>query len=201
MICVKRFPKLSARLGLAVGTLALALAGTASGVAGLAAAGAGGQPLPASPLPQVRLGHGLVPAWPQVRDRLELESRPARAGAAIHGILVILNLGRRPIDLTGACRPSFDVVLVSPTYRPVVAVPTGCSRRPWVLRPGTTRLRITVLTTTLACSVRPVPVPTPPACTAGGELPALPPGRYSTALEGSGLALPEPPSIPVVLER
>jgi len=165
-------------------------------------AGAGARPLPASPHPRHLLANGLLPAWRHVRDRLVLDKQAVAPGEPVHATLVVVNRGRRTINLSkGECRPHYAVALRSHTYAPKVAIPATCSTLPFLIRPGVTRLPLTIQTTYLSCSssggVASGPT-VPPNCTHSGP-PPLRPGRYTTVLEGSGLALPQPTPVAVTL--
>jgi len=149
-------------------------------------------PLPASPHPARQLPNGLLPAWPQLADHLVVDGT---AGGPLHGTLVVVNRGDRPIDLTTRCRPKYGVVLGNATYSPHVVFPATCDTRPLVIPPGTTRLEVRISTTYLMCT-RSAPTPSMPPCNGSGP-PPLPAGRYRTVLQGSGLALPQPRSVVV----
>jgi hypothetical protein len=179
----------------------LALAGSTLAAAGLLAgcgsahsplAGTHGGGVTASPAPS----HGLVPAPRQLSDRIVLGRTRARAGTPIDGTLTVANHGRTTVNLNRGCRPFFAVTLTGHRLPLAAGFPALCSREPFLLKPGTTRLAFTVTTTYPGCtSGRPATGHTP-ACLPGNRMPPLPPGRYRAVLPGSG-DLPLPPATPV----
>jgi hypothetical protein len=163
------------------------------------AAFGGEKPLPASPHPRRNLPHGLLPAWRQVHDHLALKRTTVVTGTTIDGTLIVVNAGKRPIDLKTRCRPKFEVAVMSPSYTPQVAFRATCNGRPFIIKPGENRLPVKVFTTYLSCSPQTgTAFSTIPACTASGP-PPLRTGRYRTVLEGTGLALPQPKPVVVSL--
>jgi hypothetical protein len=181
------------------------LIGLAALGAALSAEASGGSdaPLPASPHPRQRLAHGLLPAWPQVHDHLVVHKTTVRAGRAIEATLVVSNTGG-PVNLTTGCRPSYAVALSSPTHKPTVAFRATCNGRSFIVRSGTTRLHVKIATTYGGCSAtNGTAFSTFPVCIRepSGRLaiPPLPPGRYTTVLVGTDLALPQPRSIAITL--
>jgi len=143
---------------------------------------------------------GLVPALPQLSDRVELRTRHVRAGQSMTGTLVITSTASGPINLTKQCEPSLQVVIGNRSVRQQPAFDAMCTNHPLRIYPGTNRFPITVTTRYFACT-QPggSSAPSLPACGADGP-PPLPPGRYRTILVGSGnLPLPEPPSVSVEL--
>ncbi len=72
--------------------------------------------------------------------------------------------------------------------------------RPLVIAPGENRLPVAVSTMYDTCSQGEAPVTaSSPACLPGGRLPPLPAGPYRAVLIGTGLALPDPPPVTVVI--
>jgi hypothetical protein len=159
--------------------------------------------LPASPHP-VGAGDlsadGLLPAWPQLHDRLVLKTTEVSAGTtSVSGTLVVVNDGRRAINLSRGCRPSYVVVLTSRTYEPTVAWAMVCSVRPFLMAPGRNRLPFSISTTYLSCGPPPNTPSDPPCLDHPMRPPPLPAGRYRAVLRGDGLALPPPPSVSITL--
>ncbi|HVX20494.1 MAG TPA: hypothetical protein VHB02_04035 [Acidimicrobiales bacterium] len=194
-------------LSAAGGVVAVAL--LAASLAPLAAWGAG-QAVPAQPAPRPpdpRSFDDLFPALPKLHDRLVLDDTTVTAGTAIHGTLVVVNQGKRPIDLTAGCRPKYAVALEGPGYTPGPVFTTTCDTRPFVFGPGTTRLPVAVQTTYLACSDTPegsTPSGVLP-CTGSGP-PPLPAGRYTAVLvelvgPATGWGLPRPKPVVVTIGR
>jgi hypothetical protein len=148
----------------------------------------------ASPHPD---SYGLIPANPNLTDRIVLRSSRTTSGHSISGTLLVVNHGATPINLTKSCEPGYEVALTSSSYRPQVAFNASCSTRGLVMAPGINRLPIHVVTTYLACqqgdsqSVE-------PECTDSGA-PPLPAGRYQAVLFGDGLPLPKPRPFSVIL--
>lgn len=162
-------------------------------------------PLPQSPRPGASGKNGLLPAWPQLHDRLVLDRTTVVAGAPIKGHLVVTNDGTRPIEVARGCSPSdeYGVVLANASYRQQRFVATdACGlAKTLLIRPGTTRLPVTVLTTYSVCSQsgsQQSDSQRVPACLPRG-MPSLPPGRYRTVLEGTQIALPAPAPVVVTL--
>ena len=142
---------------------------------------------------------GLLPASPQLTDRLILTSTKVTAGARIAGTLLVINHGRKPVNLNHGCGPKFAVVLIGPRYQPQVAFTSDCSVRPFIMRPGVNRIRFTLLTTYLVCAARAHLVNGEHTCGKDGTMPPLPAGRYRAVLVGSGLPLPAPEPVTVTL--
>ena len=183
----------------------LALAGSFAAVAGLLAgcgqahpgsgAGAGARPGAtgsASPAPTL----GLAPAPAGLTDRIALSSTRTRAGTPIGGTLVVTNHGRKAVNLNRGCRPYFGVTLAGHGLPMAAAFPADCSRAPFLIKPGVTRLAVTVLTTYPGCTSGQHATAHTPACLPGNRMPPLPAGRYQAVLVGSG-DLPLPPATPV----
>jgi hypothetical protein len=182
----------------------LALAGSAAAVAGLLAGcgqmhnGAGGSAGgrhgtgSASPAPTV----GLAPAPAGLTDRIALASTRVRAGTPIRGTLIVTNHGRKTVNLTRACRPYLGVTLAGHGLPVVPPFPADCSGAPFLIKPGVTRLAVTVRTTYSGCTTSKHTAVHTPACLPGNRMPPLPAGRYQAVLIGSG-DLPLPPATPV----
>lgn len=148
---------------------------------------------------QPRSCAGLVPASPALTDHIDLDVTRVLVGERVKGTLVILNKSRKAIDLLDhhGCMPSFVVVLTNRTYDPSVAFQLNCVKVPLVIRPGTNRFPISVLTTYLGCVVGKENSASTPPCTLDGP-PPIPAGRYDAVLEGDGdLALPAPQPVTV----
>ncbi len=127
--------------------------------------------------------HGLT-------DRLELAKTTYVAGTTIAGTLVINNRTGKVVDLNGhRCGFTYAVGITNNghPFKPVFT--TMCVVKPFPVNPGTTRLPVSILTTSTTCS----PCPTE-------GLPVLPPGTYKTELvQPSGLPIPQPATVIVTL--
>jgi hypothetical protein len=163
-------------------------------------------PLPQSPRPGASGKNGLLPAWPQLHDRLVLDRTSVVAGVPIKGHLVVTNDGTRPIGVARGCSPSeeYGVALANGSYRQQRFVATDACGVPETLliRPGTTSLPVTVATTYSVCSQSGSSQSGSqrvPACLPRGGMPSLPPGRYRATLEGTRIALPAPAPVVVTL--
>ena len=148
----------------------------------------------APPLPK---GYGLVAADPSLTDRIVLSSTRIASGHSIDGVLLVVNHGSVPINLTKMCQPDFVVVLTSSNCLPQVAFAAMCSFHPFIILPGNNRLPFQVITTYYGCQNGGLPSPEP-KCLSDGP-PPLPRGNYDAVLIGDGLGLPEPRPIPVML--
>jgi hypothetical protein len=156
------------------------------------------------PGPAVSCG-GLLPSLRGISDRIVLDTNVARAGTPIHGDLVVTNVRGSTVELRDphGCRPGYAVGLTGATLPAgnAPAFAAVCSAEPLVLPQGTTRFPIDVITTWSGCTNGPPPTSARyriPRCTAHGEPPPLPAGRYVAVLYGSALALP-PATAPVTL--
>jgi hypothetical protein len=100
------------------------------------------------------------------------------------------------------CAISYEVVLTSPSYRPMIAWPASCAysgQSAISFHPGVTNMAMTVLTTYLACSGQQAAGSAAPVCESGGQLPPLPAGVYYTELVGDGGFIPPCPPVQVTL--
>jgi hypothetical protein len=182
----------------------LALAGAVAAVAGLlagcgqvhngAGGSAGGRPGGGSASPAPTLG--LAPAPAGLADRIALSRTRVRPGTPIRGMLVVVNHGRKTVNLNRGCRPYFGVRLAGHGLPVAAAFPADCSRAPFLIRPGVTRLAVTVRTTYSGCTSGKHATAHMPACLPGNRMPPLPAGRYQAVLVGDG-DLPLPPATPV----
>lgn len=162
---------------------------------------AASKPLPASPHPRHRLSDGLIPAWPWLHDYLVVHKTTFVAGHDIDGTLVVMNRGRRSVELNAGCGVKYTIVLKNRTYNPGVGFFDTCTGRPFVLRPGRNILKVKISTTYLGCTDTATQATTThPACTASGAPPPLPPGRYTAVLKGQDLALRQPRAVGVRLK-
>ena len=143
---------------------------------------------------------GLLPASSGLTDRLVLDQTQVTAGIPIKGALVVVNRGPA-INLNHGCRPQYAVVLTNRRFPPDVAFTADCSVAPFIIRPGETRLAVSVLTIYQACTrAAGQATKARPACRHGRQImPPLPAGRYAAVLVGSGLPLPAPTPVPVSL--
>jgi hypothetical protein len=155
--------------------------------------------LSATPAPTA----GLLPAPPELTDRIVLERTDVTAGTPIKGTLVVMNRGHSPINLNRGCGPKYVVVLTNHWFPPAVGFSADCRTAPFIIAPGETRLAVTVLTTYQSCTTARQATSRTPACLHGNQPmpPPLPPGRYEAVLVGSGLPLPAPAPVPVSLNR
>jgi hypothetical protein len=186
----------------------LAAAGSLAATAGLLGAcgsahppasgapAAGGAATTPGPAPTV----GLAPASRQLTDRLVLAHTSVTAGTSITGTLVVTNHGPA-VNLTHGCRPDYEAVLTGHGFPPAAAFSSDCMTRPFVIKPGVNRLKVTVLTTYHGCTMDSKHATRQtPACLRGSRMPPLPEGRYLAVLVGSGnLRLPAPTPVPVLL--
>lgn len=138
---------------------------------------------------------------PKLNDRIVLQGTNVKAGTPIRGELVVVNRGERPFSLlTHGCHPASAVVLTNGTITALPGFTTECLTRPLVISPGENRLAMSVATTYSTCSGTPAQsTAAAPACPPGPQQPPLPAGRYRAFLVGTGLALPDPPPVTVVL--
>lgn len=131
-----------------------------------------------------------------------LDLTVARAGRPIKGTIVVTNTTGRTIAAPAGCAISYEVVLTSPQYKPIVAWPSDCEynrRSASSFPPGVTNMAVAVSTTYLACGGNAPVDGTMPACTGAG-LPALPAGVYYTELVSNGTdILPAPGAVRVML--
>jgi hypothetical protein len=197
----------------------LAGVGALAAIAGLAACGSARSPSPGAPPPgapprgsppagapagggpdTMPPTLGLLPASPQLTDRLVLAHTSVTAGTALKGTLLVTNHGPA-INLTHGCRPAYAVVLTSRRFKPRPAFSSDCSVRPFVIKPGLNRFAVTVLTSYQGCTMdQKQATRSVPACLSGHRLPPLPEGRYHAVLVGSGnLRLPPPAPVAVTL--
>jgi hypothetical protein len=134
--------------------------------------------------------------------RLILDSTQVRPGTPIQGTLVVTNPTGNTVGAAIGCAISYEVVLTSPSYHPMIAWPASCAyngQSAIAFHPGVTRMAMTVLTTYLACFGQQAPGSTTPTCGSGGQLPPLPAGVYFTELVGSGDFVPPCPPVKVTL--
>ncbi len=140
---------------------------------------------------------GLLPASPDLTDRLDLDATRVVAGAGIGASLVVTNRGSTPVNINGGC-VKYAVVLANPGHPPDPAFTLECSTRPVMIDPGVNRLPVSIITTYQYCPVRQRTPSTVLSCTSG-VLPALPAGQYRAVLAGHGVRLPAPAPVPVTL--
>ena len=121
--------------------------------------------------------HATGPAMP-VSIRLVLPSRTVMAGSQLAGHVVVVNNTGHPVSRPG-CGVLFTIALASSSYHPVVANP-NCLQF-LTIPPGTSRYRVQVLASYLACSARHASGGLK-ACLPGLKAPPLPPGNYRAKL-------------------
>ena len=196
---VDRASNLSRRTTLPVAAAVLAVC------LGLAACTNGRQPTSAAPSSTTTTiplkSVGLLSVGSFVKDRVVLAKHTVRAGTTIAGTLIVTNASSNSVNLTQRCEPHYAVVIGNRIVQQEPAFTKSCSSQPLNLHPGANRFPISVTTTYFEClqpggnSASPLP-----KCSANGEPPALPAGRYTTVLYGGGdLALPEPAPVNVTL--
>jgi hypothetical protein len=146
---------------------------------------------------------GLLPASPDLSDRLILRTSRVTAGAQIPATIVITNRGQAPVKLADShgCRPGYAAAVTNAKFPPNVSFGAACAVRPLVLAPGVTRLKTTVSTSYQGCTpTKAQATPMFPKCLPGKHLPPpLPAGQYRVVLVGENLALPAPAAVPVQL--
>lgn len=150
----------------------------------------------AAPSPERR---GLLRASSKLSDRIVLQ-HSVKAGTSVQGELVVQSWGQRPMPLRfQGCGPLYVVALTNGTIIPRPGFGAVCER-PLVISPGENRLPVSVGTIYDTCSEGEAPVTaSSPACLPGSRLPPLPAGPYRAVLIGTGLALPDPPPVTVVI--
>ncbi|HEX6394502.1 MAG TPA: hypothetical protein VFZ97_13780 [Acidimicrobiales bacterium] len=139
---------------------------------------------------------------PELSSWLYLDSTQVRAGTPINGTLIVTNSTKHTIGAPPGCATSYEVVLTSSSYHPMVAWPAVCAynRRSAIsFHPGDTKIAIKVQTTYLACSQQPTSGSVTPMCDGGGQLPPLQAGIYYTDLVSSGNFLLVCPPVQVTL--
>jgi hypothetical protein len=146
---------------------------------------------------------GLLPASPNLSDRLVLQSTRVTAGARIPATIVVTNRGSAPVRLADShgCQPGYAAAVTNAKIPPNVLFGAACAVRALVLQPGVTRLKTTVFTTYQGCTpTKAQATPNFPQCLPGKHLPPpLPAGQYHVVLVGENLALPAPAAVPVQL--
>jgi hypothetical protein len=121
--------------------------------------------------------HTTSPAMP-ISIRIVLPSRTVMAGSRLAGHVVVDNNTGHAIHTSG-CGVLFTVALASSSYHPVVATPT-CLQF-FTIPAGTSRYRVQVLASYLACSMRHASGGLK-ACLPNMKAPPLPPGSYHAKL-------------------
>jgi hypothetical protein len=120
------------------------------------------------------------------------------AGQSSKATLVVNNPGSA-INLTRVCRPAFVVDLVGSSARQDFGFPLVCSAMPFMVRHGTSRFSIPMITTYWAVHPGGQPSISSPSCSASGP-PPLPPGKYTTQIEWSEtVPLPKPRPLTVLI--
>jgi hypothetical protein len=149
---------------------------------------------------QITAGHPLT-------VQIRLDRTTVAAGRPINGVAIVTNASGHPLTIADCNGAWLQVGLsnarirYSPAWLDCLSVPGT------VLRPGTTRIPITVRTTYDSCTQRASSATDGlPACQRGphGEtsMPPLPPGNYRTAtgiLDPDGLHVPTPEPVQVTL--
>ena len=172
----------------------------------------------------IGLGTGLgiaeapSPSTGPITDQLVLGATRVSAGKEIHGVLVVGNPGgtinltrvatvtvRRKIRLSG-CMPGVGVGLGNSHYQQGVGFLLPCSGAPFLIRRGTTRIPVTILTTYVSCAQLDgtVTPSNPPCASSHGVLhaPPLPAGTYETRVDWSEtVPIPTPKAVTVYVGR
>lgn len=135
----------------------------------------------------------------RITDHLELSKTRVVAGQSLKATLVVNNPGSA-INLTRVCRPAFLVDLVGSSARQDFGFTSDCMSGPFMVRRGTSRFSIPMVTTYSGCispggqSIIPLP-----NCSTSGP-PSLPPGKYTTQVEWSEtVPLPKPRPLTVLI--
>lgn len=180
-------------------TGALASAVIAVSVGCLAGCGTPTSPSPLtdqSVFPAVKSSaYGLIAANPAITDQIELSTNRLPTGGPLHATLEVVNHSSGPIALSKTCKSDMLGVLGNKSIPPRFSFRNTCESKKVVLRPGTNRWPLHVMTTYLYCTG---PNGSRP-CLKGGGFPPLPRGGYYMVLIGSGLPLPAPRPVPVSL--
>jgi Protein of unknown function (DUF4232) len=146
----------------------------------------------------------------KVSDYLHLDETRITAGQSVDGSLVVQNPGKT-INLTpptrevggqpvAGCQPSLLVELYRGTFSQQVYVSNPCDQGPLLVKHGTIRLPVTVMTTYGICSPSGPSSTNMPPCLASGRPPPLPPGRYLAKAGWTGsVPLPEPKAVALTL--
>ncbi|BBH18278.1 hypothetical protein Back2_25650 [Nocardioides baekrokdamisoli] len=155
--------------------------------------------------------HGVISSPPvhisalHIEIRLELQRTTVTAGSALHGVLVVNNVGPKPLKTS--CGFKFAVGLTNgqTTFEPAFTLECAINQS---IPAGVTRYPVTVITTYGRCSQSGQPDGTMPGCLPGpmgagsrfSVPPPLPTGIYKTAVVINGLPeqavrLPAPVSV------
>jgi hypothetical protein len=146
----------------------------------------------------------------KLSDYLHLDETRIAAGRSVNGSLVVHNPGRtinltprtREVDgqTVAGCQPSLFVELYRGSYSQQIYVPNPCDQGPLLVKHGTTKLPVTVMTTYGVCSPSGPSSANMPRCLASGRPPPLPPGRYLAKSGWTGsVPLPEPKAVALTL--
>jgi hypothetical protein len=138
---------------------------------------------------------------PNLSVRIELPSHTLVSGSSLNGTLVVDNPTSTPIDLSPQnCWQKWAVTLETSSFVNEPLYAQDCRTGPWLVAPGTTRWRFTVVGTYYHCSQSAHPLRGEPRCPPGSNTntPPLPPGDYSAVLvaDSPGFLLDAPP-VPV----
>ncbi len=144
-----------------------------------------------------------VPGSPaSVTATVQLPRARVRAGATVHGSLVLTNRSGAPVDLKTTCTPKWQVVLGSGKEPPGVAFSLECGVDPFIVKVGTTKLPFTLSTSYPGCAPDAASVSRDlPRCRANGRPPPLPRGRYHAFLVTSDPSFPQAAPAPIRLVR
>lgn len=148
---------------------------------------------------------GLLPASPEITDRVVLGSTEVTAGETFEATLVVTNHSEAGISIEPYCTPRFLLALTNSENPPNASgFADACTRvgQPLRIAPGTTRFSFPVLTTYSFCAENRASArgSDDPVCLPGPAFPRLPLGTYVVVLIGDGtVALPPAASGPVVV--
>jgi len=82
----------------------------------------------------------------RITAEIRFASRTVRQGRKLRGTLFLRNPTKHTVDLNDGCRPQWQVVLGPGSTPPGVAFSMLCGTEPFPVRPGTTKLPVTVVT-------------------------------------------------------
>jgi hypothetical protein len=146
--------------------------------------------------------HAATSSPGSVTATIQVPRTRVRAGATVHGSLVLTNHSGAPVDLKTTCTPKWQVVLGSGKEPPGVAFSQECGVDPFIVKAGTTQLPFTLSTSYAGCAPDAASVSRDlPRCRANGRPPPLPRGRYHAFLVTSDPSFPQAAPAPIRLVR
>lgn len=134
-------------------------------------------------------------------DQLVLSRINAVTGTPIHADLIVTNLAKRVVVLSGMCRPGYAVVLVNRRIDQTLSFNLECVASLSVtIAPGSKSFPLTIQTRYLGCVKNgQETTATVPPCLPEGGPPPLPPGLYRAVLLELGVHFPQPKPVSVML--